>query len=296
VRCDNGRNRSRQVLHRGVKPVLLEPNRAMLDAVESQLMPQVLNSGDASCWPELTNQLPWSRAFRQAGLTSVAGVPLRASADPQGVLWIARHGGELIGRHHIYLLETLAPLIAARLESAEMRRFVHEMELTDPVTDLPNRRSFEQHVQRLSSTGEPWTAAVVGVDQFARLSELSGDHEGEHLLRAVAAAIRSVTRRSTYVARVGQSLFGVVVPGLPVAAAGALGERISQALGAIEVPLREEDGTIGVTASIGVAGCPDDGQAGLMVAEVALARAENARRAGGGHIVASGGLADRQAG
>ena len=149
LRRDEQGSRSIQILHRGQGPYFLETNRALIQAVEKQLMPQAMANQDAALWPELTTALPWAKAFSQAGLTCLAVSPLRTSADAQGILWIARRGGERLERHHMFLLEALAPVIASRLEITQLRERLNGLELTDPVTGLPNERYFDFETRKI---------------------------------------------------------------------------------------------------------------------------------------------------
>ena len=127
IRRDRSGQRSQQLIHRGTMPYLLEPHRRLVDAIERELMPEVLQGGDVAFWPDLQGSGDWAGQALNAGLTSLAAAPMRGSADSQGIVWIARRGGERLERHHIYMLETLAPLIAARLQIAQLGERMNQL-------------------------------------------------------------------------------------------------------------------------------------------------------------------------
>ena len=112
-----GHDGHRQIINRGQEAQRLDATREMIDAISHHLMPQILSQDQATFWSEVPRTLPWARSFAAAGLTCVAGVPI-SGTGLDAVLWIGRRGGERLERHHVHMLETLAPVIAARFEVA----------------------------------------------------------------------------------------------------------------------------------------------------------------------------------
>ena len=106
----------RQMLHNGSDSFLLVPHQALLKAIEKDLLPEVLAQRNLLYWPDLSVASSWSQAFAAVGLTSVAVMPLDNGIQSRGILWVACRGGERLESHHLHLLQTLASLIAARLE------------------------------------------------------------------------------------------------------------------------------------------------------------------------------------
>ncbi|MCX5659270.1 MAG: diguanylate cyclase [Planctomycetota bacterium] len=295
LRSGRGAGRSRQILHRGTGAMLLDANRNLVEAVERQLMPEVLAAREIAFWPDLPPKSEWSKAFTQAGLTSVAAGPLRGSHDAQGVLWIARRGGERLESRHLFLLEALAPLIAVRLEVAQLREQMQHLEMTDPLTALPNRRQVEFDVRRLvHRPGYPWSLVLLKVDHFREINSVLTHDAADKLLCSIAARLRQLSRRDTIVVRPGGSIFGVLCPGANRAGTLMLAERLRLAFHDMAAELN--DGTTRkLTASIGVVASPDDG-IGEDLLDLALARVELAKRGGRDRIVAEGAGRVRAAG
>lgn len=297
LRFDTGDSRSRQVIHRDSGLMLIEPHLAIVKAIETDLMPQLLTGDRVAFWPELPKGTAWGSALGLAGLTSMAATAMRGTADTLGVLWIARRGGERIERSHLHLLEIIAPVLAGRFEVAQLTERMHGLELTDAITRLPNRAMFDLEVRRLvNRPGYTWAVAIIKVDLFRRLNELVDHERANEALRRVAVLLQQGSRKSCFIARLGGPAFGIVMPGATRQQAVAQVERLQAAIAreTIAVP---GGATWAITASAGVACAPDDHIASEAISDIAAARLEAARRTGLGGLLADDSTpTDRQVG
>ncbi len=284
-------DRGPTVLHRGTGPLLLDMNRALLGAVEKELMPQMLATRNAALWPDLPKTETWSESVRRAGLTSLAAVPLRGVGDAHGLLWVGRHGGERLDHHQINLMEGLAPFIADRLEIAQLRDRLRDLELTDPATDLPNQHQFNQMIRRLAKRpGHAWSVLNVNLDHFRRLNRAVDHATADVALREIGMMLQRLCRQSNMVTRVtGDPTFGVICPGLTLEDATQLGERLCRTIRDQEIAL-PGDYPWKPTVSIGVASCPVDGAHydAERVVELAQVRTTLAKKRGRDCVVACG--------
>lgn len=116
--------------------------------------------------------------------------------------------------------------------------------MTDALTDLPNRRAWEERLQDeqhlLSGLREPNFISVIDLDSLKEINDRSGHHAGDKLLREAAHVLRGAVRDSDFVARVGGDEFAVL--GLQSGAVDAswLSQRFGNALKAA-----------GISASVG---------------------------------------------
>jgi diguanylate cyclase (GGDEF)-like protein/PAS domain S-box-containing protein len=303
LRSNSGTMRSKQILHRGGGSCLLGPNRQLMQAAEQYLMPQVLARQDITLWSELPAGEPWSAAFKDASLTSLAGCPLTGNGEAKGILWIARRGGEHIGRHHIFLMEALAPLIIARLEIAQLYDRMHRLELTDSVTTLPDVTQFRQELARLySRPGLKWSLMCVKIDHFRQINEQLDHDAADQLLRDVGNLIRNHARGHCIISRIRGPVFGLIAPEYDHAQALKLVTRLHQVLGEHRVKVHDassgQEALRNITVSLGMVCCPDDGQDVRELYDLAMARMELARRTGGNKCITqgSGMTPDRRAG
>jgi len=100
--------------------------------------------------------------------------------------------------------------------------------LTDPLTDLANRRGLSNYlsrkVNRMTSPLEPLCAFVVDLDGFKNINDEYGHKIGDAVIARTAEQIRLAVRPSAFVARTGGEEF-VVVDLLKLSAAAAVGEK-----------------------------------------------------------------------
>jgi diguanylate cyclase (GGDEF)-like protein/PAS domain S-box-containing protein len=296
LRHDEAAARSLQIIHRGQGPYLLETNRALVEAVERQLMPRILSNQDVSFWPEFPRDAAWGKTFAQAGLTCLAGGPLRAGADAQGILWIARRGGERLERHHMYLLEALGPVIAATLETTQLRARMRSAELSDPTTGLPTAAYFDLEMRKLiHRPGSAWALAIFNLDHFRKLNAALDHPAADALLADVATRLLKHARRDCLVARLAGPTFGVLMRDASPERVGVMADRLRQVIASCPVVL-PDGSSLELTASVGVAICPEDGPGSGALMELALARVEIAKRSGRNRVVSTGAAPQKLAG
>ena len=149
---------------------------------------------------------------------------------------------------------------------------------TDHLTGIPNRRCFfealENSVAVADRYGQPLTVLALDLDLFKQINDRYGHGGGDRVLVRVAATLNRELRRADLVGRLGGEEFGVLLPMTPLAAAGAIAERIRATIEALDI-----DGMypgLRVTCSIGVAEhcAGEDGDALLLAADQALYRAK----------------------
>jgi len=141
---------------------------------------------------------------------------------------------------------TAAAADAARGESR--RAFVLEqIAFRDPLTQLWNRRAFDDRYEELLSKKTPLTPAVLmlDVDRFKAINDGFGHAAGDRVLVGVARCLTAALRPSDFAARYGGDEFVVLLPDTSPSVAADVGERIRSL---IESDLADPQ----VTVSIGV--------------------------------------------
>jgi diguanylate cyclase len=149
---------------------------------------------------------------------------------------------------------------------------------TDPLTNLANRRSFDERVTAAFDAGADFALILLDIDHFKRVNDTFGHVTGDFVLKMVADTMRQSLRAGTFVARTGGEEFAVVLERASEKDAKIVGERVRIA---IEKAAVIRDGErLAVTVSLGVALAKDvDGARALHeAADAALYRSKNAGR------------------
>jgi diguanylate cyclase (GGDEF)-like protein/PAS domain S-box-containing protein len=147
--------------------------------------------------------------------------------------------------------------ITAGRKSADDLKWASEH---DHLTELPNRRSFEAHLQattlRAMETGSNVGLLLLDLDHFKHVNDTLGHAAGDHLLKVFGERLQSSLRTGDFVARLGGDEFAVILPNVNDAAdLLSAGESI---LARLQGPVIFDGRPIGSSASIGGALFPRD--------------------------------------
>lgn len=98
----------------------------------------------------------------------------------------------------------------------------------DPLTGIGNRRAFlsdlNAEIIRQKRCAGSFSLAVLDLDGFKALNDSKGHRAGDEALKLVADVLRSRTRRSDSVGRIGGDEFGILMPDTGSECAFMLGE------------------------------------------------------------------------
>ncbi len=131
----------------------------------------------------------------------------------------------------------------------------------------------------------------VDLDGFRKVNEAVGRAAGDRLLRAAGRRLQNLVREGDTVARADNDAFLLVLPGLRHAEdAGTVAEKV---VGALRKPFPLRDRVTQVTASVGLAVFPEDGEDGETLVKSAERALQAARSAGGDRFQATPGPAAR---
>jgi|BEDMetMinimDraft_2_1075160.scaffolds.fasta_scaffold00706_5 diguanylate cyclase (GGDEF)-like protein len=124
----------------------------------------------------------------------------------------------------------------------------------DPVTGLPNRRTFQLALQR-AFTDQAGSAAllILDIDRFKTINDSLGHAIGDALLGLVAQRLRGGLRPADHLARLGGDEFAVLLR--PAEAGAVLAERL---LGLLAEPYLVKGHAVTAGVSIGLAVAPED--------------------------------------
>jgi diguanylate cyclase (GGDEF)-like protein/PAS domain S-box-containing protein len=149
----------------------------------------------------------------------------------------------------------------------------------DALTDLPNRRVFEdrldQAVERARRHSTRFAVVFVDLYRFRAINDSLGYRIGDEILKITAARLRATVRREDTVARVGGDAFGIILD--EIGDAQAAETVVHKIVSAVNAPLSPGDGDLTPSCSVGIGIYPDDGleaRALLTNTDAALRQAE----------------------
>ena len=125
------------------------------------------------------------------------------------------------------------------------------------------------------------------VDHFKRVNDTYGHPVGDEVLVEISKATRRLVRSEDVFARYGGEEFALILRGIPLEGARAVGERLRERIAAISI--ETERGAFGITVSVGCASfgtTPDPSNETLVL--VADRRLYAAKHAGRNRVVATG--------
>ncbi len=133
--------------------------------------------------------------------------------------------------------------------------------VTDPLTDLYNRRlfaeTFEKELNRARRYSHPLGLVMLDLHRFKEVNDKHGHPRGDEVLRAAAATLKKALRTSDYAFRIGGDEFALILPQTDAAQALALARRVETVFAEMLQPLQL---TVGVSMDHGVANFPQDAE------------------------------------
>ncbi len=198
-----------------------------------------------------------------AGIRSMVVAPLMHDGSTVGVVKIVSTATYAFTARDVRVLELMSELIAAAMYYAARSETnaLYQQATHDSLTGLANRSLFFDRLRNRISSGrrqiEPLAILVIDMDGLKLVNDNYGHRTGDAAIREMALRISRIPRKSDIVARLGGDEFGVILG--DISDCGdllSIVERISQQT---NQPFRFEARTLHLTASIGHARFPEDG-------------------------------------
>lgn len=256
--------------------ILLDPEYELVRMMESggtmlEEMPNLLVETEASvlqaCFP--TNLLP--RIGPDSGsegefhlfppqpqaVRSHACLPMLRNGQLVGILNLGSYDpSRFVPGSGTEFLERLAAIVAICLDTCANHQRVKQLGLTDPLTQVNNRRYFDQRLgeeaAKVQRHQQPLSCMFLDVDFFKRINDTQGHQAGDQVLQQVARLIGQQLRHSDVLSRYGGEEFVVLLPNTPLEDSKEIAERVRSG---VELhPFEVESGEpLSLTISIGLA-------------------------------------------
>jgi len=168
-------------------------------------------------------------------------------------------------------------------ERRQQEKTIHHMAYHDALTGLPNRVLLNDRLgQALAAAKRNGTSGalmILDLDRFKDINDTLGHSTGDLLLKAVSGRLSNILRKSDTVSRMGGDEFVLLLPVVTSAEGAAV--IAGKIVKAFRKPFVCDGRTLNVTASIGIADFPDDGEDAetlLKNADIALYRVKEQGR------------------
>ena len=190
--------------------------------------------------------------------------PMMVHACRRAVEWIHSRRIQLECQRHINDLVEQRKVL--ELETSALRNEV----LTDSLTELLNRRAFNQHLEHAVNQWERHRRSFVlilgDLDYFKLINDRFGHLVGDQVLRAVAQRISTSLRRSDLAFRIGGEEFAIILTESSLHAGAEVAEKIRRRID--ELPVTLDSGqNVFPTMSFGL-GVPDTAESSGLFAKV----------------------------
>lgn len=131
----------------------------------------------------------------------------------------------------------------------------------DSLTELLNRRSFDQILSLYEKDRSSFALILADVDVFKQINDTCGHDTGDRILKRVAALLHTTFRSTDYVCRIGGDEFAVIMVDMSRELYYTITDKITEINGLLAVP---EDGLPAVSLSAGVAFSDENGFRGSL--------------------------------
>ncbi len=219
---------------------------------------QILRSDDILTDPRIE-----SGPCEQAGIRSIVVAPLKHDGSTVGAVKIVSTATYAFTARDVRVLELMSDLIAAAMYYAARNETnaLYMQATHDSLTGLANRNLFFDRLRHRVSPGrrqiEHLGILIIDMDGLKHVNDNYGHRAGDAAIREMALRISRIPRKTDVVARLGGDEFGVILGEISDHVdLLAIVERLARET---DQPFRFEDRTLHLTASIGHARFPEDG-------------------------------------
>lgn len=141
---------------------------------------------------------------------SAIAVPLVAEGELMGALSVSHTAGRDYSPADVRLLERFAVHAAIAVANARLHEKVRLLSMTDPLTELPNRRQMSIILEKefaAAERGRSLAVVLFDLDDFKLYNDTAGHQAGDEILRRFGRILERETRAMNLAARYGGDEF-----------------------------------------------------------------------------------------
>lgn len=220
---------------------------------------QSLLINDSSSTPE---SLPEEAVPEVANIKSIVIAPLILNEEVLGALTLSSNKISAFTESNRNLLASFADTTTEALHNAQLHAEVQKLAITDPLTNMYNRRGFfeigRREIQRARRFKHPLSAIMLDIDHFKAINDNFGHGIGDRVLVSLAISLHNSIRSVDILGRYGGDEFVILLPETDLFTASSVAERLRQC--ATEMQVVTDRGVATITISLGISKAVADTQ------------------------------------
>ncbi|ABR91700.1 Hypothetical protein mma_0960 [Janthinobacterium sp. Marseille] len=246
------------------------------DAIKNRVNSAVVDICNTTSLDTVTD--PYSIDAYNRGFGALALVPIKLENQVEGVMALYAAEEEFFDDSDISLLSELSQDLSFALRNFEQQGQANYLSCYDVLTGLPNCSLFLEKLNQIiymaSSREVGAYVLVLELEHFKNVNEVLGRQAGDQVLEIIAQRLRASLPEQTSVARIAGDTFAIADLYPDNTDLTLLINRITTI---IENPIQLEGHTLQLSAYLGFARSPEDGEGSKVVfhnAEAALKHAK----------------------
>lgn len=196
---------------------------------------------------------PLIRALRRLSAVGGAAAPIVLQGRLWGAIGLGGSNSKRLNAKTSERLCRFAELVAMALSNFEARSLLERHASTDQLTQLPNRRVFDDRlaseIERAERYGRPLSLVVFDIDRFKQINDTLGHPAGDQALVELARVALACLRTNDLLCRIGGDEFALLLPETDVQGGYTVAARLCSVMASHAI-----DGVGTVTISLGVGG------------------------------------------
>ncbi len=162
----------------------------------------------------------------------------------------------------IRFFRMLANQAGLAIENSRLYEMVVAQSQTDSLTGLWNHGYFQKNlvteIENSKRNNEPFTLAMIDIDDFKKLNDTCGHQHGDHILKEISRLLTESLRSIDYVCRYGGEEFAMILKNTDDQRSFEIVERLRKKIAEHNFPSPSGVGYMHFTVSIGLASYPRD--------------------------------------
>ncbi|KPK64093.1 hypothetical protein AMJ83_03580 [candidate division WOR_3 bacterium SM23_42] len=199
-----------------------------------------------------------------------------------GVLDVESSEVNGFSQESIRLLSSLSAQIAIAIDNARLYAETKKLSLTDPLTTLSNRRSFDifidAEIKRAERYRRTFVVMMIDFDNFKDYNDRYGHSAGDIVLQKFSRIMKGIIRDVDFICRYGGDEFVSILPETDASFALDVAERMRKKIATQKIQPK-------ITLSIGIASFPHDARDKSKLIDLADQACYEAKQRGGNRVL-----------